>query len=369
MGLFASVGLLSVASVSIGWVISKMGLAPAVVQICLYCTCITATWFWHALQGSLSRLLPKHDRAPRRLESPRWLFVSDGSLQGLDKLPPITPASFDVLDVAFAGCANLSMYMYGVAYALQKSSGDRKVKWIASGGSSGAFVAAPFAMGVDCASCMMNAHGRFVKERQRFGGCIGLYSYSVGGIIREETRAAETSGSKPLEAVSGGSLAISVTRFNPWPVHAQITEFQSVEAVVQSVLASCYIPVAYEVPIVLPSLGFCIDGCVCNFLLNATCVVSPYHVHLADICPAREYPGALVFNLVHGDDVLRLFEDGYLDCVAWLLAGSPSRFKERQGLHCQTGMSFNALLLQGWRTFKDIAFSGRRKVQHDLKTH
>mmetsp|Transcript_35737 Transcript_35737/g.111544 ORF Transcript_35737/g.111544 Transcript_35737/m.111544 type:complete len:146 (+) Transcript_35737:1-438(+) len=134
-----------------------------------------------------------------------------------------------------------------------------------------------------------------------------------------------------------------------------MTEFPSDEAVLDAVLASFYIPVAYEQPMVLPGLGVCLDGCVCSFLPNVRCVISPYHCHLADIFPAEEYECTLVFNLLHGDDVLRLFEDGYLDCLRWLERGAPSRFGERKGSFAPRGASFLALLKQGFLVFLSLA--------------
>lgn len=127
-------------------------------------------------------------------------------------------------------------------------------------------------------------------------------------------------------------LQIDVTAFSPQPEHRLVSSFADERALVDAVLASCYIPVAYEDPIFLAKHGFCIDGCALHFLPNARFVVSPYHCHLGDISPAEEYSGTLVFNLLHGSDVLRLFEDGYLDACRWLEKGASSRRKERAAL-------------------------------------
>uniref|UniRef100_A0A7S4VKK4 PNPLA domain-containing protein n=1 Tax=Alexandrium monilatum TaxID=311494 RepID=A0A7S4VKK4_9DINO len=278
------------------------------VQAGLWYTFHVLTVGWHVVQRFASRVLPAKDRAPQRLPPPRWLSVSaEGRLVGLEQLPALPALPFVEMEVAFAGCANLAMYMYGVAYALQQAPGSGSVRWTYSGASSGAFVAAPFAMGINCADVLLNAHRRFVKERERVGGCIGVYSCNVRGILHDEIEAARSAGLDPLQAADG-RLAVSVTSLSPHPTHTVVTEFRSDQALLDAVLASCYIPVAYEQPIVLDGLGFCIDGCVSAFLPNTRCVVSPYHCHLADVTPTEEYEGTLVFNLLHGDDVLRLFE-------------------------------------------------------------
>ena len=149
---------------------------------------------------------------------------------------------------------------------------------------------------------------------------------------------------------------MSVTCFRPVPTHAVVSEFSSEQELLDAILASCYIPIAYEDPVVLENLGFCVDGCVCSFLPNAKCVVSPYHCHLGDIAPAQEYDGSLVFNLLHGQDVLRLFEDGYLDCVKWLDAGAPSNAGKRaRQFYGSSTKSLQALLFQGLRVFLNMA--------------
>merc|ERR1711920_966812 len=111
-----------------------------------------------------------------------------------------------------------------------------------------------------------------------------MYSKSVRGILHDEMVAAQSMGLSPLQAATG-RLAVSVTDLCPAPRHVEVTSFESDKELLDSVLASCYIPVAYEDPIWLRRLGFCIDGCICSFLPNTRCVVSPYHCHQADISP------------------------------------------------------------------------------------
>jgi hypothetical protein len=245
--------------------------------------------------------------------------------------------------IAFAGCANLCCYTLGAAYALQRAPNYSKLrqqgKLRVSGGSSGALIGSFFAMDLDGSICLQLLRSRFCAHKHRLGGCIGIFSREVRHILQTAMRSANsTRTDEPVERLEGERLRVSVTRFNPAPQHVVVSDFADEASLLDAVLASCYIPVAYETPVVLsaPALGFCVDGCALSFLPMASCVVSPYHAHNADIFPAREYPSALVFSLVHADDVLKLFEDGYLDTVRWLEAQAPSRECERLAVHAQS---------------------------------
>lgn len=323
------------------------------------CRFLTLSWqFWRRV---FSAFAADRDRAPQRLkEGPRFLSVgANGQLIGLGKLPPVPPLP-DLQTLAFAGCANLCMYMAGVAYAIQQAPNfeAQKGKLKVRGGSSGAFVAAPFASGCNMAEFMRLTHEKFAQNSRRLGGCIGLYSASIGSILGESLSQAKV---PPLELKS--LLELSVTRFAPWPEHVVVDEFRKQEELVDTVLASCYLPVAYEIPKRLRNLGFCVDGCALQFLPNAQCVVSPYHCHLPDVGPAAEYPRSLVFNLMHGDDVLRLFEDGYLDTIRWLERGGTSKLFERQQAASEDAASTWAFIGETARFVKEVFIpSGKRKA-------
>ena len=91
-----------------------------------------------------------------------------------------------------------------------------------------------------------------------------------------------------------------------------------------------------------------------NFLPMASCVVSPYHAHNAEIFPAIEYPTALVFSLVHSDDVLKLFEDGYLDTVRWLEGHAPSREPQRRAAETQSAAGLAAFVAVAAQAFLEL---------------
>ena len=317
---------------------APLAAASAVISALLLNIFRALTALWHLVRYVASTIVPDKDRAPRRLHrSPRYISVGeDGEIIGLDRLPPVPPLPPHLGSVAIAGCANLACYSFGAAYALQQAPNAAVGELVVSGGSSGAFVAAPFALGVDCARIMLRlSHETFVRHRRRVGGCIGIYSAGVRGILsRAFAEAAAARGEEAdvlvARASEQGRLRVSVTRFAPLAEHLELRHFADAEALLDAVLASCYIPIAYEAPVRIAPHGFCVDGCSLHFLPDADLLISPYHCHLAEIAPAREqYPYTMVFNLLHSSDILVLWEDGYLDTVRWLQSGGASRRPER----------------------------------------
>jgi hypothetical protein len=116
-----------------------------------------------------------------------------------------------------------------------------------------------------------------------------------------------------------------------------------------------------EIPIVLKRYGFCVDGCALHFLPSADLVISPYHCHRAEVTPRHEYPRAMVFSLLHADDILTLFEEGYRDTVQWLESGGTSRDAERrahaEGVPCA---SMRSLVDEASKVFLSIAGIGEK---------
>lgn len=340
--------------------------SAVVVRWAFFLSCHALSLVWQIWRAVFALVAGDRDRAPQRLpEGPRFLSIgSKGELVGLKKLPRVPPLP-EVQTVGFAGCANLCMYTAGAAYALQQAPNfeeqQRAGRLRARGGSSGAFVATAFATGCNMADFMLACHREFYLHRRRFGGCVGTYSACVGKILATAFREARRPFVGGRVELKGG-LEVSVTRFNPWPEHVVVSEFYEEKTLIDVVLASCYIPVAYESPKMLPQFGFCIDGCAVHFLPEAQLVASPYHCHNADIAPEHEYPRELVFNLLHGDDVLRLFEDGYVDTVRWLEQGGNSQLFQRQEAAAEAGASTRTLVREGWRCIREI-FVGPAKAK------
>ena len=99
-------------------------------------------------------------------------------------------------------------------------------------------------------------------------------------------------GSQVILGAPDGADVVGTDLLERPGVEAPAVDLADEAAVLDAVLASCYIPIAYEAPVVLatPRLGFCVDGCAMNFLPAASLVVSPYHAHQADVAPATEFP-------------------------------------------------------------------------------
>ena len=55
-------------------------------------------------------------------------------------------------------------------------------------------------------------------------------------------------------------------------------------------------------------------GITCFLNPHDDFLFGPYHSQCPDVCPAVEYPRQLVFQPVDRRDLLRLFEDGTVDC-------------------------------------------------------
>jgi len=249
--------------------------------------------------------------------------------------PGATAVAFSRRRWHVAGAANLTLYELGAAYALQRATAQTTATagsvplWQLRSASSGILCAMPFALGVDCVSVMWELRRQYVLRRCRLGGCIGIFSCSVRSTLRLVVELAHKMGLENPSSHCDGRLFVDVTQFTPLPKSKTVSKFGGEDHLIDVGLASSYIPVVFEEPITLPDLGLCLDGVILNPHPNAQFVISPFHDHLPDITPAKEYPTALLFNTLHGDDVLRLFEDGYLDCMRWLEAGAPSRTDER----------------------------------------
>ena len=215
---------------------APLAVASAVLRALLLNTARALTALWHLVRYVASTFLPDKDRAPRRIHrSPRYISVGeDGQILGLDRLPPVPPLP-PLGSVAIAGCANLACYSFGAAYALQQAPNAVVGELVVSGGSSGAFVAAPFALGVDCARVMLRlSHETFVHHRRRVGGCIGIYSAGVRSILARAIAEAAAARGQEVDflvarASEQGRLRVSVTRFAPLPEHLELRHFADAE--------------------------------------------------------------------------------------------------------------------------------------------
>ena len=207
-------------------------------------------------------------------------------------------------------------------------------------------------MGIDCARVMLRLSlTAFAQRKRRYGGCVGIFSESIRGILAQAL--AESANDEPLARVAS-SGRLRVLGWRPRP-HIVVKSFASEAELLDAVDVSCHMPQPYKNEVVLAELG-CSH---LHFVPMADLVMSPYHCHLADVTPREEYPQAMASDLLHAADVLRLFEDGYLDTVRWLESGGISRDAERRvdrDLHHMPIPSFRAMVVDGvtWAlTIKD----------------
>lgn len=318
----------------------------------------TIVALWKLASDAAELISPEKDITPKQmLKEPRFLSVSDaglhGSVDGLDRLPAVPPLPPHIKTVTVAGCANFAMYNLGAAYALQcapnyvermaEGAWQPSAMKMALGPASGAFVAAALATGIDCARVMLRlSHAAFSQRRRRFRGCVGIFSESIRGIFAQAL--AETAEDEPLAKIAE-SGRLRVLGWRPRPTIVK-KSFASEDDLLDAVEDSCHMPQPYKNAVVLAELG-CSH---LHFVSMADTVLSPYHDHLAEVTPREEYPREMASDVLHAADILRLFEDGYIDAVRWLESGGASRDEERRainGVHGQPIPSLRALVSDG----------------------
>jgi len=254
--------------------------------------------------------------------------------------------------VAFVPCSNLCLYAFGAAACLQRAKNYEQLRPRLRflGTSSGALVAVALALDVDVPKLFERCLDDLDTLNARVGGWIGAYSVTISGIVEAMCRL--TPAPKAHERASEG-LQISVTALDPLPSRREITHFDSDSAVVNTLLASCYIPIVWEWPVWLPSLGLCLDGGASGFLVDGDLVVGPYHSCLPDVKPRVEFPRHLVFQPVGRSDLLRLFEEGWRDAARWAATGHTNRAQRVEKM--QSSLSgVRTMLHEGLQTFLEV---------------
>lgn len=310
-------------------------LAIRMVQPTLYFGCIALTrmvlgarsFFALFLRGSLTR--PELHRPTARLTYQALATAKDPVAHARAALPvppPFPAPPPDGLQVSFGPCANLMIWNGGVAACLQNCPNYAEVfpQLRFYGVSCGAFVASTMAANEPMLNHLPMLLAWTEKFQGRLWGLIGAYSESISAIVRGmllKPGAFENARNR---------LGIPVTAFLPMPQRVRVENFSTVEDLIGTLLGSCYIPVAFETPQWSASLGPLWDGAIFEFAAQGDIVASPYANTLPDIMPERPYPAHFSFFPPHGDDVVRIFEDGYMDCLRWLEAGCPTRAAARE---------------------------------------
>eukprot|EP00811_Abedinium_folium_P006567 NODE_16052_length_1014_cov_8.224352.p2 GENE.NODE_16052_length_1014_cov_8.224352~~NODE_16052_length_1014_cov_8.224352.p2 ORF type:complete len:216 (+),score=66.50 NODE_16052_length_1014_cov_8.224352:286-933(+) len=197
------------------------------------------------------------------------------------------------------------------------------------------------AMDINICEVMDSILRMFTDQNTRVGGYVGAYSSLVRGTM--EVICAAAGGASAFKRANG-RLEVYLTALAPHPKLAVVTEYSSNENLMQTILGSCYAPVVFEEPILLPEHGLVLDGAIANFRVNGNLVVGPYHSGMPDIGPKEEFSRQLVFKPVDGRDLLRLFEDGWRDAAVWAAAGSPQNGADRRQ---SSGTGFTSLIGEG----------------------
>mmetsp|Transcript_117471 Transcript_117471/g.230507 ORF Transcript_117471/g.230507 Transcript_117471/m.230507 type:complete len:236 (+) Transcript_117471:3-710(+) len=161
------------------------------------------------------------------------------------------------------------------------------------------------------------------KFQGRLWGLIGAYAESISaiawGIFSEPSRF----------ELARERLCMCVTAFRPGPTRVAVNDFASPSDLVTTLLGSCYIPVAFERPQWHDRLGPVWDGGILEFATQGDVVVSPFDCDQPDIFHGTAYPRSFVFFPPCESDAVKIFEDGYMDCLRWLQAGAPSKCAAR----------------------------------------
>mmetsp|Transcript_109408 Transcript_109408/g.332659 ORF Transcript_109408/g.332659 Transcript_109408/m.332659 type:complete len:261 (-) Transcript_109408:7-789(-) len=241
------------------------------------------------------------------------------------------------------------IYTGGVAACLQRCPNYAEVSPHLRfyGASCGAFLASVLAADHELLTLLPEMLAWTVRYRGRLWGMIGAYSASITAIVWSIF-------SDPARFERARArLGIGVTAFRPGLEHVAVRDFGSAKELVTTLLGSCYIPVAFEEPQWSPELGPLWDGGILEFAPQGDVVFSPYEACCPDVFPAKTYPRSLTFFPPHERDAVRLFEDGYMDCLRWLEAGAPSRRREREELTA-TASGIWPLLQEARRFLRDV---------------
>eukprot|EP00931_Biecheleriopsis_adriatica_P110675 TRINITY_DN8496_c0_g1_i1.p1 TRINITY_DN8496_c0_g1~~TRINITY_DN8496_c0_g1_i1.p1 ORF type:complete len:455 (+),score=85.84 TRINITY_DN8496_c0_g1_i1:67-1365(+) len=240
--------------------------------------------------------------------------------------PPLPVPEKEGFTITFAPCANLMIYTGGVACCLKRCPNYAEVapKLRFHGNSCGAFVASVMAADVDMLEMLPEMLSWTDRFRGRLWGLVGAYSASITAIVWRIF-------SKPeCFEQARRRLSIGVTTFSPMPGVLSVGNFETAEELVTTLLGSCYIPVAFEVPQWCAKHGPLWDGGIFDFACQGDVVISPYESVTPEVYPKEAYPKCFSFFPPHEADAVSLFEDGYMDCLRWLQNGAPSRKAERE---------------------------------------
>jgi len=338
----------------------------------IFAGCIAATHLVLGVRSFLARFVGGTRRAPQlrrpaaRLSWETLESASDpreAARAALPAPPPLPTPPPGGLQISFGPCANLMIYTGGVACCLQRCPNYAEVSPHLRfyGVSCGAFIASCMAADCDLLSMLPEMIAWTKKFQNRLWGLIGAYSESISAIVWDIF-----SDPSRFERATG-RLGIGVTLFCPQPERVVLRDFESAADLATTLLGSCYIPVAFETPQWSDTMGPLWDGGILEFATQGDIVVSPFANVLPDVVPDAPYPRSFTFFPPHECDAVRLFEDGYMDCLRWLEAGAPSKRQAREQLVGATGSGVWPLLTEARAFLYDILW--RKAPNCESKEH
>jgi len=220
------------------------------------------------------------------------------------------------ISFGFSGCAWLITYELGVARYL-KTNLPQEVFHSAkfTGTSSGSFIAAALATDTDLNKTRNVIHSLRKQADASWFGPFGNCSALVKKGLQEMVQPG-------IYKKANDRLYISITEqghsFLPIAQNRLVSQFNSDEELVKSLLASCYIPGYYEEPVFINN-KVCLDGGFSNNrprIDARTIVVSPYSSSSANIKPTKvdfSFLDAFVF-IPTVEKMKEMEEMGYFDC-------------------------------------------------------
>jgi len=332
-------------------------------HLMLYIACRILTWIILSARTFAARFLsgrppkPLLHRPDARLSWEMLTSAADpyeAAKRALPVPPRFPTPPEEGMTISFGPCANLMIYTGGIAACLQQCPNYAEVapKLRFYGVSCGAFLASMMAADQDILMQLPEMLSWTAKYRGRLWGLVGAYSASIKAIVWDVF-----SDPSRFERADG-RLGIGVTAFTPKPERVAVHRFESADELVTTLMGSCYIPVAFEEPQWASRLGPLWDGGILEFATQGDFVASPYEDTLPDVHPRQPYPRSFTFFPPHETDAVKLFEDGYMDCLRWLEAGGQSRFEEREAITA-TGSGLKPLIMEAKRFLRDIVLGPR----------
>jgi len=346
---------------------SKLGRAAlGLLHLIIYTTCHVMTFIILSVRSFVARFLsgtsptPVLQRPNARLSWEMLTSAADpyeAAKRALPVPPKFPTPPEEGMTISFGPCANLMIYTGGIAACLQQCPNYAEVspKLRFYGVSCGAFLASMMAADQDILRQLPEMLTWTAKFRGRLMGLIGAYSASIKAIVWDVF-----SDPSRFERANG-RLGIGVTAFTPAPERVAVHSFESADDLVRTLMGSCYIPVAFEEPQWSSRLGPLWDGGILEFATTGDFVASPYEATLPDVYPKEPYPRSFTFFPPHESDAVKLFEDGYMDCLRWLEAGAHSRTEEREAVQA-IGSGLEPLIAESKRFLRDIVLGPENKA-------